>query len=282
MSPRRAVHFQDWTKRDCTSSRNSWRLSYRRRSVWPITFFAALHINAAWWSLLATSVRRRFIRHLAFRNRTTLISISRVLETQIISLSRICIDSIAESGIHSGQLQHSRTCFANAKRFELSTAAAAGLRAVFSFASPMPPSRPLLVVVFINMFAKKIENFTNDALNIDGRRRHDSGRFKVIEVWAELSRSSNLTRSGSSSLLVWACISVLAVDSDKLRLLMMQNNAYRNHLRLSTIWNNCRTSFLLNTNKSWRLLVCRHSADAFSNEITAGPSWDKTSVDLAL
>ena len=106
----------------------------------------------------------------------------RVLETQIISLSRICIDSIEESVIHSGQLQHSRTCFANAKRFELSTAAAAGLRAVFSFAPPMPPSRPLLVVVFINMFAKKIENFTNDALNIDGRHRHDLGRAKVIEV----------------------------------------------------------------------------------------------------
>ena len=46
----------------------------------------------------------------------------------------------------------------------------------------MPPSRPLIVVVFINMFAKKIENLTNDALVIDGRRRHDSGRAKVIEV----------------------------------------------------------------------------------------------------
>ena len=74
-------------------------------------------------------------------------------------LSRICIDSIAPSGIHSGQLQHIRTCFATAKYFELcSTAAAAGLRAVFSFAPPMSPSRPLQVVVFINMFAKKIEN----------------------------------------------------------------------------------------------------------------------------
>ena len=41
------------------------------------------------------------------------------METQIISLSKIFIDSIAESSIHSGQLQHIRTRFATAKHGEL-------------------------------------------------------------------------------------------------------------------------------------------------------------------